>query len=52
MCKKQTFQRSTLPQGELEMPIVLRVFQGTANSRAFSKMKQFLNDLYVESNRI
>ena len=31
---------------------MLRIFQGTANSRIFNKLEQFLNEFYAELDRI
>ena len=35
-----------------EVTIMLRVFQVTVNGRVFNKMEQFVNEFYVEPDRI
>ena len=46
------FRRSPLPQGGLEIPIKLRVGKGKVNFEIFRKVKSFVLDNYLKSEKI
>ena len=46
------FRRSSLPQGDLEIPIKLRVRKGKASLEIFRKIKDFVLDNYLEPEKV
>ena len=46
------FRRSSLPQGDLEIPIKLRVGKGKASLEIFRKIKDFVLDNYLEPEKV
>ena len=46
------YRRSPIPQGGLEIPIILKVFKVDTPDNVFIKMGEFLERFYVEPNKI
>ena len=51
LCTQQNFE-DPLPQGVLEIPINLSVIKGIAEEKTYTKMKEFVSEIYMESEKI
>ena len=50
-CTQQNFE-DPLPQGVLEIPINLSVIKGIAEEKTYTKMKEFVSEIYMEPEKI
>ena len=50
--RQTKFRRSPLPQGGLEIPISLRIWQADSSNSVYEKMKKFFKEYYLEPEDI